>query len=168
MKKCSIEWCDNKFYSKSLCRKHYDKSRVFNDGYYSWQGIKSRCLNTNDKDYKYYGGRGIKVCDEWINSFESFINDMGERPSKSHSIDRINNNEGYNKFNCKWSNKIDQAINRRRKSTNTSGTTGVVFSKRVKKYQAYISVDRKRKHLGTFINIEDAIQKRKDAEQKYW
>lgn len=79
----------------------------------TWTGIKNRCLNANSKDYKSYGGNGIKVCDRWINSFENFINDMGLKPSKNHSIDRINNEEGYSKQNCRWALPVTQNSNRK-------------------------------------------------------
>ena len=67
--------------------------------YYSWVGMKTRCYNPNTIYYKNYGGRGIKVCDRWLNSYENFLNDMGLKPSFEHSLDRINNDGNYNKDN---------------------------------------------------------------------
>lgn len=81
--------------------------------YGTWQNLKDRCLNINNKDYHHYGGRGITVCDEWKNSFESFLKDMGLKPSNKHSIDRKNNNLGYFKENCNWVLHNDQISNRR-------------------------------------------------------
>jgi hypothetical protein len=79
--------------------------------YRSWISMRQRCNDKNNKHYNYYGGRGIKVCSEW-NSFETFLQDMGERPD-GHSIDRIDVNGDYCKENCKWSTAKQQARNRR-------------------------------------------------------
>lgn len=78
----------------------------------SWKSMKARCCNKNSKAFKNYGGRGIKICDEWINSFENFYKDMGPRP-KNHSLDRINNDGDYCKQNCKWSTYNEQQNNKR-------------------------------------------------------
>lgn len=72
-----------------------------------------RCTNPNDKRYKNYGGRGITVCKRWRNSFEKFLEDMGEPPTKEHSIDRINNNGNYCKSNCRWVTRKEQNRNKR-------------------------------------------------------
>lgn len=80
--------------------------------YSIWCDMKKRCSNKNAQNYKYYGGRGIKVCDEWNQSFESFIKDMGLCPTKTSSIERINNELGYCNHNCKWIEMSDQAANR--------------------------------------------------------
>lgn len=76
-----------------------------------WQNMKSRCLNPLNNHFKRYGDRGIKVCDRWLNSFENFFSDMGNRPSKIHTIDRINNDGNYEPDNCKWSTPAQQTRN---------------------------------------------------------
>lgn len=77
-----------------------------------WTGMVARCTNPNNKDYTNYGGRGIKVCDRWLNSFEAFLEDM-EVPDEDLQIDRIDNNQGYFKENCRWTTIKEQTRNRR-------------------------------------------------------
>ena len=81
--------------------------------YKIWSGIKKRCENNRASNWNYYGGAGITVCERWSKSFLNFYEDMGSAPSKEHSIDRINNELGYFKENCRWATKKEQAINRR-------------------------------------------------------
>lgn len=69
--------------------------------YRSWRSMLNRCYNTEVKNYKYYGGKGVIVCSKWRNSFESFLDDMGERPTDTH-LDRINPDDHYYKENCRW------------------------------------------------------------------
>lgn len=80
--------------------------------YMIWASMKQRCLNPRNADYKYYGGRGITVSKEW-NDYSVFIKDMGKRPSTFHTIERIDNEKGYCKENCKWVTKLEQARNKR-------------------------------------------------------
>ena len=83
------------------------------DEYRIWGNMIHRCHGPASKSSAYYGGRGIKVCDLWRNSFEAFIRDVGPRPSREHSIDRINCDGDYEPGNCRWATAKQQALNRR-------------------------------------------------------
>ena len=81
--------------------------------YRLWNDIKKRCLNVKSEAYPDYGGRGITVCERWINSFENFIADMGMKPSPDLTLERINVNGNYEPLNCKWATWIEQYWNKR-------------------------------------------------------
>lgn len=82
--------------------------------YNSWCAMKARCLNPAAHNYKYYGGRGVNICDRWTESFGAFYEDIGPKPSPSHTVDRINPFGDYEPSNCRWATKSEQSNNQRR------------------------------------------------------
>ena len=98
--------------NKTIHNHSISKNTINNRTYISWQKLKDRCLNENNDKYEDYGGRGIKVCQRWLDSFENFLLDMGERPLKT-SIDRINNDGDYLPENCRWATQKEQSLNKR-------------------------------------------------------
>ncbi len=91
----------------------YKHGNSYKPEYKTWRSMIDRCTNVKNKSYKDYGGRGITVCREWLESFDVFFFDMGNRPGNSYSIDRIDNNKGYSKINCRWATRSQQQKNKR-------------------------------------------------------
>ena len=135
--------------------------------YSSWLSMKERCTCVTSKTYPEYGGSGVVICARWLESFENFLEDMGERPEGT-SINRIGSVPLYSKETCEWANRSIQGYDQKMKNTNTSGKTGVCWVKRSGKWSAQITKDYQLHHLGFFDNKEDAIEARKAAELKYF
>jgi len=94
--------------------KHGHTKMVVSKTYTAWKNMVRRCTSPNEKNYRYYGGRGIKVCKRW-QKFMNFLEDMGEPPTQKHSIDRIDNDGNYCKANCRW---VTSKINNRNRRNN--------------------------------------------------
>lgn len=118
--------------------------------YKTWSNMINRCSNPKRKDYKDYGERGIKVCDEWLD-INNFINDMYPSFIEGLTLDRENHLGNYEKSNCRWVNRITQAENTRKiRSNNTSGYRGSSWCAVKNKWVSQIQVNRKKIHIGTF------------------
>lgn len=132
----------------------------------SWTKMKERCYSNSYKEKDYYQDRGITVCDRWLESFENFYEDMGERPEGT-SLDRIDSNLGYCKENCRWADLTIQAYNRRMNTNNTSGRTGV-YQLANGNWQAIISYYKERITLAYDVSYEAACIAREAAELRYY
>lgn len=139
-----------------------------------YRGLKQRCYNSNNTRYEYYGGRGIKMCDEWLGR-EGFINFMDWSLKNGYTdkltLDRMDSNKNYEPSNCRWVDKKMQARNQRPRNTNKTGVVGVQIrdDKPAIKYRVTISDNNgKRVNLGQYKTLEEAKEVRKQAELKYW
>jgi len=141
-----------------------DKARAYstthglrkNPLYDRWHGMRERCYNEKHLAYKYYGGRGITVCERWRNSVKNFVEDMGPLFDTNLSLDRINNDGNYSPENCRWATQSEQLINRR--GFGSSKHCGVAYYKPTKKWQAKLSIEGKPTHLGYFNSEQEAAQ----------
>ena len=127
-------------------------------------GMKQRCYNENSDVYKYYGGAGITICDDWLNSYVTFCqwaDNNGFKPGLT--IDRINVDLGYTPNNCRWVPKIDQRENKHMQHNNTSGFVGVSFLKTLGKFESYYNYNGKKHNFGYYNTALEASQAREQA-----
>ncbi len=125
--KCSIANCGNDALALGVCNKHYKRFSKYKDHlvcktdfhgmtntseYISWKCMKDRCNVSATNGYKYYGGKGVKVCDRWENSFSNFIKDMGNKPTLKHQIDRLDSSKDYTPDNCRWATPTENIRDR--------------------------------------------------------
>ncbi|MCZ6897662.1 MAG: AP2 domain-containing protein [Betaproteobacteria bacterium] len=125
--------------------------------YGAWKNMHSRCYNTADPSYPNYGGRGISMCARWL-KFENFYADMGERPDNL-TLERIDNEKGYEPSNCKWATRQEQSINQRMKKNNKSGFRGV-FYRNPDGWGAQVNYKYKPYLLGFFDTPKEAAEAR--------
>lgn len=151
--------------SRKTCNRKHGKSK--SREYNAWAAAKQRCYYKKHDFYADYGGRGITMCEQWINSFETFYKDMGDCP-QGMSIERVDFNGNYCPENCKWDTASNQGYNTRISSNNKSGKSGVHWHKVTSKWAAQIGLENESIHLGVFENLEDAIAAREEAELKYY
>tara|TARA_R100000951_G_C2535206_1_gene147615 strand:+ start:50 stop:550 length:501 start_codon:yes stop_codon:yes gene_type:complete len=126
--------------------------------YKVWRGMIFRCTNPKSNGYHNYGGRGIKVCDRWLNSFDSFVDDLGIKPD-GKTLERIDVNGNYEPENVTWATYLEQANNRRHKED-----AGLHFFKRKQTWQVTIGIFGKTVYLGSSKTKKGAIKIRKAGE----
>lgn len=181
-KSCFIETCDNHIHKLFMCSRHYAKFQKLRSGkinsvikserhnktksreYSTYYSMRRRCLVPSDENYKYYGGRGIKICDRWLgkNGFVNFYKDMGDKP-ENLTLDRINVNGDYTPENCRWASRSVQAQNQRIRVTNTSGVKNLSYHKKSNKWVVRKTINGVRICIGYFSSRKDA----EDALSKY-
>lgn len=128
------------------------------DWYNCWANMKQRCLNENHPRFHLYGGRGIGVDERWLKS-SNFYEDMGDRPSRHHSIERVDNSRGYSKDNCIWATQTVQCQNRRVRKDNKLGERGV-YSNKFGTFYVRLFNNRKAYMSGPIYSLEDAVELR--------
>ena len=132
-----------------------------NKFYQTWHSMLGRCNNSNHKNYKYYGARGITVCEEWLDVANFVAWAEKTHPNvKGVTLDRIDNDKGYSPDNCRWTDATTQCVNQGMKSSNTSGFVGVSWHKGNTKWVAQIMVNKIVIHLGSFKTKEEAVEAR--------
>jgi hypothetical protein len=94
---------------------HYELRHKHFSEYLAWKAMRNRCLSKNPILIKNYSGRGIIICERWLNSFENFMIDMGEKPKSEYTLERVNNDGNYEPNNCKWATWNEQRKNKRLK-----------------------------------------------------
>lgn len=127
-------------YKSKMGKRKHDKHGT--PEYNAWRSAKGRCNNPRDRMFKTYGERGIKMCREWSEDFNKFFDHVGPKPSPEYSIDRIDNDRGYEPGNVKWSNDFEQAGNK----TNNRKFTICCQTKHLKDWSKDFGVSYKRAH----------------------
>lgn len=132
--------------------------------HYVYYNMKQRCLNKNRHDFKYYGGRGIKICDRWLESFSNFVDDMLPSYSPGLTLDRIEVNGDYAPENCRWVTMSVQCKNKRTYDNSPCGISGV--SRHGDRWRARAYVDKKAISLGVYDTENEAIHAVKKFKEK--
>jgi hypothetical protein len=133
------------------------KAQIYHPLYEIWRAMRMRCLSKKHRAYQRYGGRGIKICPRWIESFSNFLEDVGDRPTPKHTLDRINNDGNYEKSNCRWATRYEQSINRStpNRKTNKEFPRGVSI-RPSGLYEVQITVDRHNYYAGSSYDVGEA------------
>jgi len=183
IKKCTLENCEEDFLAKGYCSKHYRTFMRYGDPYktsfgfryqsehplyYTWRTMRTRCNWKKYPRWPDYGGRGIKVCERWNGKygFINFLEDMGDKPSEDHQLDRIDNDGDYTIDNCRWATRSENQMNKRKMKNNTSGFTGITpyVNNRGKHYwRARVGS----KTIGYYETFDEAVSARLFGEDNY-
>lgn len=158
LNRTSVTQCDFVKNCRSCVRKYKGKIGSGTPEYVAWKKMILRCYNPATKCYSDYGGRGISVCDRW-KSFSHFIEDMGPRPSKRHSLDRIDNEGNYCPENCRWATPQEQMNNRRNSILVIVGDDRLTINEAAKRLQLTRSNVYARVRNGTIPSIRKYAQK---------
>ena len=159
--------------SRQWKKNHLERVKLYN----VWNKMITRCIDSSYREFYLYGGRGIKVCEEWLgdNGFNNFYewainngykNDISATNRNEISLDRIDVNGNYCLENCRWVDNITQSRNKRVSPKSKTGVSGVIEYKN--KYRVTISTNNIYKHVGLYDKLEDAIDARMKAEELYW
>jgi len=124
--------------------------------YNVWNSMKARCYNIKNTYYARYGGRGITICDRWLESISNFIEDMEEGYQKGLELDRTDNDQGYSKENCRWVTPQQNSMNRGSFKNSSSKYKGVSWNTNIGKWVAQIGKNSKQHSLGLFTCEEEA------------
>jgi hypothetical protein len=129
-----------------------------------WKAMRQRCRNPRSKDFPYYGGRGIEVCQRW-DSFSSFMIDVGARPNPGSTLERNDTNGDYEKDNCRWATRSEQSMNKRAYRRRVDLPSGVMEVRG--RYRATVTVHGRRHHLGYFPSSHRAAEAVQAARLSY-
>lgn len=185
---CKVDGCNNTAYVCGLCNAHYlRKRRHGNTGclrdlsglkqkypaeYKVFKSIRVRCYNKNDPAYRFYGGKGVKMCDRWlgVDGFKHFMEDMGPRPGGKtpggkplYSIDRIDPNGDYCQENCRWADTYTQATNKRA----TRGSETGIFHLENGRWRARLT-HLEKEYSGTFNSRKEAVEFRERLKRLFY
>lgn len=181
MRLCKIDGCSRIAVSKGMCSKHYLHNRRYGTPYIhttpyglcknnpsewnSYRSMKNRCLCKTDKNYPRWGGKGITICDRWLekpNGFKNFLEDMGRRPDGT-TLDRIDNSKGYYPDNCRWATIYEQRANTQPMQGRIAG---VHYIKIKDRWEANIKIG-SRRLTRSFQTEKAAIEQRKEWEKEF-
>lgn len=164
--------CSSGTVGQGYCKKHYSRHWKWGDANYSerirdgrtkhelfrmYTSMQNRCYDTKNTGFKYYGGKGVVVCDRWMDyekGFWNFVEDMGERPSPTHRLDRIDNMGIYEPSNCRWASRAEQASNK----SNNNKVVGVYWNKGCGRWFGKINRNGKKLFDKGFDSYEDAVK----------